>query len=164
MNKRRQMSPMIIAAALGLSLASVQVTAETKTNEQIEEHQETVTMKELKQETADVMNKLKDYSVEQRDDALEAAKSAMETVDKRINALEKSIDENWDDMSDAARTESREKMRMLRQQRVELAEWYGGLKEGSAKAWKEVKEGFGKAYSALQSAWHESDNEFGKAH
>ena len=54
------------------------------------------------------------------------------------------------------REEARQGLRELRRQRIELAEWYGGLRNSSAKAWGSVKQGFAEAYTALQDAWREA--------
>ncbi|MGB0723027.1 MAG: hypothetical protein ACPGU7_11610 [Gammaproteobacteria bacterium] len=121
------------------------------------------TLGELKQETADVLETLKEYSADRRDEAVATAGDALAKLDRRINALERKIDTNWDDMSASTRAQSRETLRALRAQRVKLAEWYGGLKAGSASAWGKLKQGFGKAYEDIQSAWSESKEAFREA-
>jgi len=118
-------------------------------------------IQEVKQETWDLIEALKGYGANQRDQAVEQAKEALDRLDARIDALEARIDENWDRMDKAAREKARTSLRTLRKQRVELAEWYGGWKESSVSAWEHMKQGFSDAYQALQDAWEKAEKEYG---
>ena len=82
-------------------------------------------------------------------------------MDKRIDALEQSVDDNWEKMDKAAREKSRASMKALRKQRTEVAEWYGSLKSSSADAWGRAKNGFSSAYTAFQAAWEKSEKTSG---
>ncbi|SMP65811.1 hypothetical protein SAMN06295888_11327 [Desulfonatronum zhilinae] len=115
---------------------------------------------EVRKEMRELGQALGRYGVEQRDRALERSKPALEDLDRRLDALEKSIENNWDEMSQAARERSRRAMRELRRQRVELAERYGALKSSSAGAWEQMREGFLDAFSVLNEAWEKSIEEF----
>lgn len=86
---------------------------------------------------------------------------ALEKLDGRIDTLETRIDDNWDKMDKAAREKARASLKALRNQRIQLAEWYGGLKQGSASAWEHMKTGFADAYQALNDAWGKAKIEFG---
>jgi len=125
-----------------------------------ETSEEKTTMKEVKQETRDVIQALKGYSVEQRDEAVKKTRTALDNLDTRINELETRIDKSWDKMSGAARRESRESLRELRKQRVKLAEWYGSLKSSSVDAWEHVKKGFSDSFKAIHNAWGKAVEEF----
>jgi len=116
---------------------------------------------EVKQETQDLIQSLGAYTADQRDEAVEKAKMALNDMDKRIDALEKRIDDNWDQMNKAAREKARANLKALRKQRNEVAEWYGSLKNSSADAWEHMKKGFSSAYKALGDAWERAANEFG---
>jgi chromosome segregation ATPase len=115
---------------------------------------------EVREEMRELGQALGRYGAEQRDRALERARPALEDLDRRLDALEKSIEENWDEMSQAARERSRRAMRELRRQRVELAEKYGALKSSSAGAWEQMREGFLDAFSVLNEAWEKSIEDF----
>ncbi|PTN35318.1 hypothetical protein C6366_11255 [Desulfonatronum sp. SC1] len=115
---------------------------------------------EVREEMRDLGRVLGRYGAEQRDKALERSKPALEDMDRRLDALEKAIEENWDEMSQAARERSRLAMRELRRQRVELAEKFGALKSSSAGAWEQMREGFLDAFSVLNEAWEKSIEEF----
>lgn len=118
------------------------------------------TAADVRQEAVELVQTLKDYSAEQRDEALQTATDAMDKLDKRIDTLETRIDDNWDQMDKAAREKARKSLRALRGQRTELAEWYGGWKQSSANAWEDMKEGFSDAYQALSDAWEQAEGEF----
>jgi len=64
-------------------------------------------------------------------------------------------------MDKTARQKARAGLRRLRQQRNQVAEWYGGLKSSSAKSWEQVKEGFSEAYKGLHDSWEKAKAEFG---
>lgn len=49
--------------------------------------------------------------------------------------------------------QSRLTLKSLRDQRTQVAEWYGSLKSSSAGAWEQMKTGFSSANSALHDAW-----------
>lgn len=119
-----------------------------------------VSAKEVKKEMQDFLETLKSYTAEQRDEAVEKTKKALNNLDKRIDALEARIDKNWNSMTKTAREQARANLKALRKQRTELAEWYGSMKSSSASAWEHIKKGFSDAYKRLEKAWEKSENEF----
>lgn len=121
---------------------------------------DTVTAQEVKKETKELIDTLQQYTVDQRDQALKEADQALKKVDGRIDALESRVDNEWDQMSQAAREKARANLKALRQQRNELAEWYGSFKNSSAGAWEQMKKGFSDAYQAMSDAWEKAKSEF----
>lgn len=119
-----------------------------------------VTAEDVQKETQELISTLKQYTAEERDEAIESAEQALETLDDRIDKLENRVDNNWDKMTDAARQKARANLRALRQQRNELAEWYGGFKNSSASAWEHMKKGFSDAYQAMIDAWEKATAEY----
>lgn len=126
-----------------------------------ESSEEKRSIKEVKQETQDLIQALGAYTADQRDEAVQRAKTALNNLDERIDAMEKRIDDNWDQMNKAAREKARANLKALHKQRVEVAEWYGSLKTSSVEAWEHMKKGFSDAYKALGDAWEKSAKEFG---
>lgn len=118
------------------------------------------TLTEVKQEAQDLMHAIKGYGIEQRDEAIAQTQSALDKMDKRISQLENRVDERRDTMSAASRQETRAALQALRQRRIELAEWYGGMKSSTGDAWEEMKSGFVDAYSTLGDAWEDAQQEF----
>lgn len=121
-------------------------------------------IEEVKKETSELMETLKAYTADQRDEALEESRAAMHRLDERIDALETRIDDNWDEMNQAIRDKARASLKALREERNEVAEWYGSMKTSSLGAWEEMKTGFSNAYSELAKAWERAEAEFGPEH
>jgi hypothetical protein len=103
---------------------------------------------------------IKDYSVEQRDEAVKNAKIALDDLDMKINKLAGEIDSKWDKLDNAARKKAYESMERMRRERNDTAEWMGGLKHSSKEAWNEVKSGFAKSYGTLASSISKAKEEF----
>jgi hypothetical protein len=116
---------------------------------------------EVKKETRELMNAVKSYSAEQRDQAIQEIEIAIIRLDNRIDALQARIDNRWDDMTQPAREQARDSIRAMQKQRVKLAEWYGNLKGSSSSAWADIKRGFSKAYGDINKAWEKALNDFG---
>lgn len=127
---------------------------------QAESGNDTVTAQDVKKETKELINTLQQYTAEQREQAVEETKQALKKLDVRIDELETRVDNNWDKMTQAARQKARDNLKALRQQRNELAEWYGSLKISSAEAWEQMKKGFADAYQSMSNAWEKAKSEY----
>lgn len=112
---------------------------------------DTVTAQDVKKEAQELINKLQKYTVDQRDQAVKEADQALKKLDRRIDELETQVDNNWDNMTQAARQKARANLKALRQQRNELAEWYGSFKTSSADA-----------YQVLSDSWEKAKSEYDK--
>lgn len=115
---------------------------------------------DVRKEVSEAVQAIGSYTAEQRDAAVAKAKEALAATDRHIDQLQEKIDRNWSSMSEAARENARIAMHNLQQQRTELAEWYGGLKHSSAKAWDDIKQGFAKSYKALGESLEKAGEEF----
>lgn len=124
---------------------------------QAEEAQQPPTMEQLKQDTANLIDKLGNYSAEQRDEAAASIKGTLDELDKRIDVLEKRLADNWDNMSEASRQKTQQSLEALRAQREKVGDWYDRLKGSSASAWDNVKGGFTRAYDNLSNTWEETE-------
>ena len=118
-------------------------------------------IEEVKKETQDLIQAVKGYTADQRDEAIQKTKAALDNLDQRIDALETRIGTDWGKLDNAAREKARSSLRVLRKQRTQAAEWYGSLKNSSADAWGYIKKGFSDAYKALYDAWEKAEKEFG---
>jgi hypothetical protein len=110
------------------------------------------TASEIKQDVAETAQAIKNYTAEQKDEAVKKAREALDGLDARIDGMEAQLEKKWNRMSQAAHQKATATMKALRKERTEAAEWYGGLKHSSAAAWEEVKGGFLKSYQALRDA------------
>ncbi|MFT6916350.1 MAG: chromosome segregation ATPase [Motiliproteus sp.] len=129
--------------------ATADATADATTNA-------ATTLKEINKETQDLLQSIGSYTVDQKTAAVKKAKEGLNNLDNRIDALEARIDKNWDHMDRAARQKARASLQALRQQRNQVAEWYGSLKNGTESAWGHMKQGFTDAYKGFNAAWEES--------
>ncbi len=149
-NKSYLAVPILVGAtAFSLTLLQQAIASSHKTS-----------IKEVKQETRELAETLKDYSAEQRDKAIKETRKALDDIDKSIASLEDGIDRDWDKMNKAARREARQSLKELRRQRNKVAEWYGSMKNSSVEAWEHMKEGFSDAYGELYDAWKLSTEQF----
>src|SRR6266571_1398087 len=111
------------------------------------------TAKDIAREADETGQAIKNYTVAQRDEAVKKAKAALDDLDGRVGRMERKLDGEWDRMDQAARRKARATLNALRRERNEVAEWYGGLKHGSAESWEQVKAGFVKSYHALKESF-----------
>jgi TolA-binding protein len=118
------------------------------------------TKEEMKQEVVDAGHAIKDYSVQERDKAVEKVKTALDDMDARIDRLETKMQEKWNQMDQSARRKAEEALKELRRRRNQVAEWYGGLKYSSSKTWDHMKKGFSDSYDALRGTWEKTEKEW----
>jgi small-conductance mechanosensitive channel len=112
-----------------------------------------VTAKDVSKKADDTARAVGKYTIQQRDEAIKSAKAALDDVDARLRRLDRKLDREWDQMDQTARKNARAAQRALRQERDEVAEWYGGLKHSSAESWDEVKAGFVSSYEKLKASF-----------
>ena len=162
--KKRIHTDMFSSRALVLLFAVVSVLTVTNAcSEQASEEQSqagSVDSQQLQQEWAEAADALKHYSAAKRDQAIAEAKQTLDAMDTRIDRLESRIQEEWNQLSQDARQRRESALRTLRQERNELAEWYGGMKHSSTDAWESVKQGFVDAYATLSDSFSEAQAEF----
>lgn len=115
---------------------------------------------DAQEETAEAFTAWKNYTLEQRNEALQATRKQLDQLDSRIDTLQKSLDERWQDMSQATQKNQQDALRALREKRNEVAEWYGGMRHSSATAWEKVKQGFSDSYDRLETALKNARKEF----
>jgi len=125
-----------------------------------EESESSTTAKEVKQEVAEAVCAIKNYSVNQKDEAVKDVKKLIDNLDARIESLENWIEKKQSQMSQTTREKAKATLKELRKQRNKVAEWYGGLKHSSADAWEDVKQGFSNGYNALTKSLSKALNEF----
>jgi hypothetical protein len=121
---------------------------------------EKTTLQDVQKELGEATDAIRDYSIEQRDNAVRKVKPYLEALDARIEHMEKRLNEEWNSMSEAARDQATATLTALRKKRYEVAEWYGGMKVSSARAWEHVKQGFSEAFQSLDTALDQAEREF----
>jgi hypothetical protein len=151
MNLRKFIFPVPVLAAL-LAVSPLVFAAETSGNK--------TAAKDVSRKADETGRAIKSYTVEQRDEAIKRAKTALDDLDTRIRRMERKLDSEWERMDQAARKKARATLDALRRERNEAAEWYGGLKHSSAESWEQVKAGFVKSYEALRESFAKARKEF----
>ena len=114
------------------------------------------TAQDLQKKVTEAVQAIRNYSVAQRNQAVEKAKAVLDDFDARINELESRLSQKWGHMDQAARQEATSAMTSLRTQRNAAAEWYGGLKHGSSQAWEDIITGFSKSFYDLEDAFNKA--------
>lgn len=144
------LQPVVLAVALGVGLPALAANPPANDKASVER---------ISQESEDLMKALKAYTVKQRDEALKKSQAALDALDRRIDTLEAEVDQRWETMDQAARDKARASLKALREQRREVATWFGSMRDGSVDAWAQIKDGFAGAYRALQDAWKNTEKE-----
>lgn len=148
--KLRKTSLMFITVVF-FAIGSVSFAAQTSTPE--------TATKDVKDKVVDAAQAIKNYSVNQRDEAVKKAKAALDDLDVRIDSMESQLNKEWQQMDQSARKKAMATLTALRKKRNDVAEWYGGLKHSSSKAWEDVKKGFLKSYYELRDAFDKAHSE-----
>jgi len=147
--KEKNMKLRTLALTLVVAMAAQLSLADDKT-----------TGKEVGKKVEDAGKAIGSYTIAQRDQAIKSARTALADLDARMRRMERKIDAGWDKMDAAARKKARATLSALHKERDEVAEWYGGLKHGSAEAWDEVKGGFVKSYEGLKQSFAKAATEY----
>jgi hypothetical protein len=125
-----------------------------------QQSEDKTTIKEVQQELQDAAEAIKDYSVDQRDEAVAKMRAALEDLDARIDRIETQVEAKKDYLTREAMQKWKATRKALRKQRTEVAEWLGGLRHSSNEAWEDVKKGFSDAYRDLYDAFEKAEAEF----
>lgn len=157
----RVMGAALLIAAMPMALAQDASQADPPVDEQSRdapatEPQEGDDTGEVKR----TVDAIRAYTEERRAQALADAERAADALDRQTQRLQERMDQRWERMGQAARVRSQATMADLRQRRNALAEWYGGLRHGSAAAWEEVRNGFVVSYQELAEAVRKATAEF----
>ncbi len=116
--------------------------------------------KSASEQWTESIEQIQAYGADQKNEAVDASRSAAEAIDARLQQMENWVARNWDKLSEEAREDKRETISDLRRQRNDLAEWFGAMKHSSAESWEEVKGGFVNAYNTLGEKFDNVMNEF----
>jgi len=149
--KKLRKANLVFITAVFFTMASVSFAAQTTADQ---------TTTDVKEKVAAAAEAIKNYSVDQRDEALKKAQSVLDDLDGRIDRMQSQLNEKWDQMDKLARQKATDSLTTLRKQRNDSAEWYGGLKHSSSNAWEDVKKGFLKSYQALRDTFDKVQSEF----
>lgn len=111
---------------------------------------------EVRSELSEAMQALGDYTAQERDEALAAAREALDRADAEIERQEQALRENWAEMSEAAREDAAARLEDLREARNQLGERFGALRAGADSAWDDLTQGFSNAWDSFSDAWSDT--------
>ncbi|NKE69450.1 hypothetical protein [Candidatus Manganitrophus noduliformans] len=116
--------------------------------------------KEVGQEVKEAVEAIKEYSADQKDEAVKKGKAVLDNLDGRIEQMESRIKREWDRMGDSARKTAKTSLEGIKNQREKVAEWVGSMKQSSSGAWEEVKKGFVESYETLSDSFDKAADKF----
>lgn len=121
---------------------------------------EKVAKKEVGQEVKEAVEAIKEYSADQKDEAVKKGKAVLDNLDGRIEQMESKIKKEWNEMGDSARKTAKTSLETIRKQRDEVAKWVGSMKQSSAGAWEDVRKGFVESYQTLSDSFDKAADKF----
>ncbi|TAK03514.1 MAG: hypothetical protein EPO39_11860 [Candidatus Manganitrophaceae bacterium] len=143
----------LIVASIGIFAAMPAFSADRPSGER-------VSKKEVGQEVKEAVEAIKEYSADQRDEAVKKGKAVLDHLDGRIEQMESKLKKEWDHMSESTRKTAKTSLEGIKKQREKVAEWYGSLKESSAGAWENTKKGFLESYQAVHDSFDKVADKF----
>ena len=109
-----------------------------------------VTINEVNQELKELVNGMKEYSYEEKDQATEQVKATINDINLRISKLNADVNQNTAEISESTKQQAEATIKVLERKRDKLSERYAKLEIASAEAWEELKAGFIDSYKALE--------------
>lgn len=143
----------LIVASIGIFAAMPAFSADRPSGER-------VSKKEIGQEVKEAVEAIKEYSADQRDEAVKKGKAVLDHLDGRIEQMESKLKKEWEQMSESTRKTAKTSLEGIKKQREKVAEWYGSLKESSAGAWENTKKGFLESYQAVHDSFDKVADKF----
>lgn len=151
--QNKQVFPALVIAALCSTTLPSPLSAQQPGDTTMESR---VTVEQIQSELSDAFAAIGAYTIQERDEALDLARTCLGRVDHEIEVLEQQVRENWHAMTQVAQEETSQRMRTLRARRNRIGELYGAVTNGTEAAWREMKHGFAKAWKTLKSAWSDA--------
>ena len=101
----------------------------------------------------DTLEEIQAFTVEQKNDAMRAARHALDDLDRQITLLQSEIDSRWQGLSQQSRLDKQSAMATLKEQRAELESRYQALQQASADNWEAAKVKFSRGWYAVKQSW-----------
>jgi hypothetical protein len=117
------------------------------------------TLSEVKQEVGEAFKSIENYSSAQKDEAIKKTQAALADLDARIDHMENRSATKWRSMSEAARKKEQAALRELKRERINVAEWYGSMKNSTEETWEDTKKAFLKSTDALSDVFNKAEQQ-----
>jgi chromosome segregation ATPase len=137
---------------LTITLLSIAAFAVGCNKEQTKEQTTTQQIENVKTETKQAAQDMKDYTFAQKAEFVAAMQSQLDALNKDIDQLSAKIDSS----SDAVKAEAKPKLQALRDQAAQLNKQLDDAKNATESTWDSVKAGFQKAYDATKDGFNQA--------
>ena len=131
---------------LAITLLSIAAFAVGCNKEQTKEQTTSQQIENVKTETKQAAQDMKDYTFAQKAEFVAAMQGQLDALNKDIDQLAAKIDSS----SDAVKAEAKPKLQALRDQATQLNKQLDDAKNATESTWDSVKAGFTKAYDATK--------------
>lgn len=101
----------------------------------------------------ETLEDIQDYSIEQKNKAMQAARHGLDDLDREITRLQGDIDRQWRELSQEARLEKQEALSALKQRQEKLEDQYDALQSAGAENWERAKSRFQESWQSAQEGW-----------
>ncbi|EKF74315.1 hypothetical protein A11A3_08950 [Alcanivorax hongdengensis A-11-3] len=101
----------------------------------------------------DTIDDIKSYSVEQKNQAMQTARHALDDLDQQITYLQSDIDSKWQDLSQQTRLKKQKALAALKDQQQALEQRYQALQDAGADNWEAAKVQFEQSWQAAKRGW-----------
>jgi hypothetical protein len=110
----------------------------------------------ISDKTKTAIEEIKHYSADKKEIASTKAKAIIADIDSRIKALEDTVADKTNNMSDAMRDAKIKTIVKLKEQKQNLQDWYQKFHTSSKDAWEEIKQGFIRSYNSFEYTYKNS--------
>lgn len=114
----------------------------------------------VKKEVAEAVTAIKDYSIDQKDQAVSQAQASFDNLNNKINSFESKLRADWDNLNHASRSQMQTTLTNLKRERDHLEKDLSKLEHSSSNAWAEISKGFSESYASLETAIKKAYHEF----
>ena len=99
------------------------------------------------------LDDIQEFTVEQKNEAMRAARHALDDLDRQITLMQGDIDSRWQELSQQARLQKQSAMADLKAQRKQLETRYQELQQAGADNWDAAKVKFRESWEAAKQGW-----------
>ena len=106
----------------------------------------------IAEEWQEFVDELAEYSVQQRDQAVDFGKQQLEKMDNNIAALEQDMSTGITGLKQESQQQRKEMLKAIKQNRKDLVTWMEKMKSSGEASWDEITDGFSDAYKKLANS------------
>lgn len=143
-----------IAAILSLAMGALAVAQESDT-------QTVPGLDELRQESMLLKQDILTANADERQAVSNKAQQLMRKFDRRIEALQDTMSERGEAMSESARRYSNELIAAMGERRAKVGDWIDDIRGNTEETWDHIAYRFSRAYDAFYESWEDVESNLG---